>query len=147
MSVRFSTSPPGRGPGVTGNKDNPRHARTVPDVVADADPQSGMAIFVDGSWSQGGGTSLATPLWSGMAAAINTYLVRKGLKKMGFVNPALYDLAAAKPAFAPFHDITVGNNLRYAAGPGFDVATGLGSPDAWNLARDLETYQRNGGRP
>ena len=136
-----------RGPGVTGNKDNPRHARTVPDVVADADPQSGMAIFVDGSWSQGGGTSLATPLWSGMAAAINTYLVRKGLKKVGFVNPALYDLAAAKPAFAPFHDITVGNNLRYAAGPGFDVATGLGSPDAWNLARDLETYQRNGGRP
>lgn len=136
-----------RGPGVIGNKDNPRHARTVPDVVADADPQSGLSVVIQGSWSQGGGTSLATPLWGGMVAAINSYLVRKGLKKSGFINPALYDLAAAKPAFAPFHDITVGTNLRYEAGPGFDVATGLGSPDAWSLARDLETYQRNGGKP
>lgn len=136
-----------RGPGVTTNRDNPRGRRMVPDVVAVSDPQSGLAIFIDGAWSQGGGTSLAAPLWGGMVAAINSYLTRRGLKKVGFLNPALYDLAAGKPAYPPFHDITVGSNLHYAAGPGFDVATGLGSPDAWNLARDLETYQRNGGRP
>ena len=136
-----------RGPGVTDNPQNPHNHRMIPDVVADADPSSGMAIFVDGSWSQGGGTSQAAPMWAAYITLINAYLVKKGLKRVGFVNPALYDLAAGKPPFPPFHDITVGNNLLYPAGRGFDIATGLGSPDVWNLARDLETYQRKGGKP
>jgi kumamolisin len=136
-----------RGPGVTDNPQNPKRHRMIPDVVADADPSSGMAVFIDGGWSQGGGTSQAAPMWAGFITLINAYLVKKGLKRVGFVNPALYDLAAGKPAFAPFHDVTVGNNLLYDAGPGFDIASGLGSPDVWNLARDLETYQRKGGKP
>jgi kumamolisin len=136
-----------RGPGVTDNPLNPNRHRMLPDVVADADPSSGMALFIDGDWSQGGGTSQAAPMWAGFITLINAYLVKKGLKRVGFVNPALYDLAAGKPAFPPFHDVTVGNNLLYSAGPGFDIPSGLGSPDVWNLARDLEAYQRQGGKP
>jgi len=147
VSALFAQPSWQKGPGVTGNKDNPGNRRMVPDVVADADPQSGMALVIDGSWTQGGGTSQSAPIWAGIVAGINSYLAKKALKKVGFINPALYDLAAGKPAFPPFHDVQFGSNLAYTAGPGFDVATGLGSPDAWNLARDLETYQRNGGKP
>ena len=147
LSTLFDQPAWQRGPGVSQNKDNPAHKRMIPDVVADASPQSGLAIKGGDGWSQGGGTSLSAPLWAGMTALINSYLVKKGLKRVGFLNPALYDLAAGKPAFPPFNDITVGNNQVYSAGPGFDVATGLGSPNVWNLARDLETYQRNGGKP
>jgi kumamolisin len=136
-----------RGPGITNNPQNPQGHRMLPDVVADADPSSGMAIFDGGAWSQGGGTSQSAPIWAAAVTLINAYLVKKGLKRVGFVNPALYDLAAGKPPYPPFHDITVGTNLRYTAGPGFDIASGLGSPDVWNLARDLEAFQRQGGKP
>jgi len=36
----------------------------------------------------------------------------------------------------------VGTNLYYPAGPGYNLATGLGTPDVWNLTRDLEQDQR-----
>ena len=36
-----------------------------------------------------------------------------------------------------FHDIAAGRNLYYPATPGWDYATGLGTPDVYNLARDL----------
>ena len=101
-----------------------------------------MAIYSDGRWSSGGGTSQAAPIWAGMTAVINQYLKRQGVKPVGFMNPALYALANNPQPFPPFHDILVGSNLVYRATPGYDLATGLGSPDAWNLARDLEAYQR-----
>ena len=119
--------------------------RAVPDVSADA--ESGMAIYSDGQWSSGGGTSQAAPIWAGMTAVINQYLKRQGVKPVGFMNPALYALANSPQPFPPFHDILVGSNLVYRATPGYDLASGLGSPDAWNLARDLEAYQRAGAAP
>jgi kumamolisin len=129
------------------NQFNRDHMRSIPDVSADADPYSGMAIYdsVTG-WGQGGGTSQSAPIWAGITALINQYLKSKGLKPVGFLNPALYALARGNPPFPPFHDIVVGSDLVHPATPGYDLATGLGSPDVWNLARDLEAYQRKGGR-
>jgi kumamolisin len=55
---------------------------------------------------------------------------------VGFLNPLLYRVAATG-RYPAFHDITVGGNDFYSAGPGYDMVTGLGTPDVWNLARDL----------
>jgi kumamolisin len=134
-----------KGPNVSSNQYNPNHRRMVPDVSADADPTTGMTLYMNGSLQQGGGTSQAAPLWAGLTAVINGYLKKKGLKAVGFMNPALYDIAAGKPPYPAFHDVVLGTNLTYPATPGYDLSTGLGSPDGFNLARDFEQYQRNGG--
>jgi subtilase family serine protease len=121
--------------------------RQEPDVSADADPTTGAAVYSPsyGGWIQGGGTSQAAPIWAGLTALINQYLLSKHLPVSGFVNPALYALAAGHPIYPPFYDVTVGSNLHFAAKPGYDLASGLGTPNAWNLARDLEAYLKSGG--
>lgn len=119
--------------------------RTVPDVSAIGDPETGLLNYTDGDWNQGGGTSLATPVWAAITALLDQYLQKQGQKALGFYDPALYALAAGSPGHPPFHDITTGGNLVYNAGPGYDLASGLGSPDVWNLAQDLLAYEKNGG--
>ena len=98
--------------------------RGVPDVAADADPQTGYQVVIDGSPGVIGGTSAVAPLW----AALIARLAQAGGAKFGLIQPALY--AAATPgAVAPgFRDITQGNNGVYSAGPGWDACTGLGVP-------------------
>lgn len=134
-----------KGPNVSSNQYNPNKRRMVPDVAADADPMTGMTIYVEGGLHQGGGTSQAAPIWAGLTAVINNYLKKKGQKSLGFMNPALYDIAAGKPPYPAFNDVTKGTNLAYPATPGYDLSTGLGSPQGYNLARDFEAYQKNGG--
>lgn len=56
---------------------------------------------------------------------------------VGFFNPILFHLASSSVPYPPFHDVTLGGNDFYAATPGYDMTTGLGSPDVYNLARDL----------
>jgi kumamolisin len=111
--------------------------REVPDVSADADPSTGAADFDGGQADQGGGTSQSAPIWAGITAVINQYLVANSRAPVGFFNPTLYLLARSQPTLPPFHDVTVGTNMIYPATPGYDMATGIGSPDAWNLAQDL----------
>ncbi|HLJ69274.1 MAG TPA: S53 family peptidase [Chloroflexota bacterium] len=129
-----------KAPGVSGRM------REEPDVAAVADTITSPRIYVGGTWLQEGGTSQAAPIWAGMTALIDGYLQKQHLRRLGFMNRALYAMANGHPRYPPFHDITVGDNLYYRAGPGYDLATGLGSPDGWNLARDLATYIRGGGR-
>jgi kumamolisin len=119
--------------------------RLVPDIAADA--ESGIAIYTtsDG-WLQGGGTSQSAPMWAGFTALMNQYLKTKGLGAVGFLNPTLYALARESQPYPPFHDITQGTNLYHQATPGYDLATGLGTPDVWNLVRDIEQYRRDQGQ-
>ena len=98
--------------------------RGVPDVAADADPQSGYDVLVDGTSAVIGGTSAVAPLWAGLIARINALAGRAA----GFVNPALYGEPSA------LRDITQGNNGGFAASPGWDACTGLGSPDGAKVA-------------
>jgi hypothetical protein len=117
--------------------------RTVPDVSADADPASGYSIYCSGDssyctgWGEIGGTSAAAPLWVGIAADINQYLLAQKQTPLGNVDAALYTLYNTSQPYAPYHDVTTGTNLYYQAGTGYDLATGIGTPNAWNIARDI----------
>jgi kumamolisin len=134
-----------QGPGVSNAALDPNGMREVPDVSAIADPATSGVYAIDGNLTSEGGTSQAAPIWAGIMALIDQYLVRHGGHKLGFANPALYALARTSQPFPPFHDVTLGSNLVYPATAGYDMATGLGTPDAWNLARDLLAYE--GGSP
>ena len=115
--------------------------RGVPDVAGDADPSTGLAIYVGGSWGLAGGTSASAPLWAGIMAIAN----QMAGHPLGFINPALYKLAASGSYTQDFHDITIGNNsvhkdvnvTGYSAVQGWDPITGLGTPDAEKLLPDL----------
>jgi kumamolisin len=114
--------------------------RCVPDISADADPATGYSIFTQGGWTSVGGTSAAAPLWAGLTAVYNQDATAAGKPKLGFANPTLYNLAKTTQTFAPFHDITTGHTstaTNWPATAGYDLATGIGTPDANNLARDL----------
>ncbi len=113
--------------------------RTTPDVALDADPDSGVAVYDSWDypslpWFQVGGTSLATPLWAGIIAMVNQGRSLIGLSSLDGPSqtlPKIYALPATD-----FHDITSGNN-GYAAGPGYDLVTGRGTPIVNLLVPDL----------
>lgn len=125
-------------------------ARGAPDVAADADPGTGMALtFSDGGRHYiligGGGTSVATPLWAAVIALADQYAGRH----LGFVNPALYQIGHSIHYQQAFHDVTTGTNTvelgaqtitGYQAIPGWDPVTGWGSPNAQILVPLLARY-------
>ena len=115
--------------------------RLAPDISAVADPFTGVKIVVDRQVIAGGGTSLSAPLWAGMVAVINQYLAHNGGPPLGSLNPLLYRLAegARLPAF---HDVVRGGNAVDNAEPGYDLVTGLGTPNVDNLAKGLLVAQR-----
>jgi kumamolisin len=94
--------------------------RMVPDVAADADPNTGYEVVVHGSATVVGGTSAVAPLYAGLFAAFGT--------KLGWVTPTLWKNQTC------FNDITVGDNGFYRAQVGPDPCTGLGSPIGTKLA-------------
>jgi hypothetical protein len=113
--------------------------RQTPDVSALADPQSGITIYYGGSWFPIGGTSSSAPLWAAMLAEINSSSgCAAAPRGVGFVNPLLYQVAesSSRNYANAFNDITIGNNDNlgvgsgsdYLAGPGYDLASGLGTP-------------------
>ncbi len=138
----FSTQDPRpawqRGPGVITALSNGH--RQLPDVSADADPGTPWSLYVYGGLQEAGGTSAAAPFWAASMALIAQYAAAHGVNRLGFVDPILYALAASRQPFPPFHDVTRGGNRYYQATPGWDPATGLGSPDVDNLARDIVAY-------
>jgi kumamolisin len=109
--------------------------RGVPDVAADADPTTGYQVQVDNQQQTFGGTSASAPLWAALIALVN-----EGREApVGYLNPALYAIPAGSTAL---NDITTGNNdldntPGYAAGPGWDACTGLGTPNGKALLRAL----------
>ena len=128
-----------RGINLTGNR------RQVPDVSADADPHTGYSAYCTVSasgcpasgWVTVGGSSAAAPLWAGIAADINQYLTAADKPTLGSASTALYHLYNTAQTYTPYHDVTSGDNLYYPATNDYDMATGIGTPDAWNIARDL----------
>jgi subtilase family serine protease len=110
--------------------------RGVPDVAANADSTTAMALtFTGGVLLPAQGTSAATPLWAAVIALADQAAGRH----LGFVNPAIYRIARSADYHRAFHDVVTGDNsvlwptgvfLGYEAGPGWDPVTGWGSPDA-----------------
>jgi subtilase family serine protease len=130
--------------------------RMVPDLSAFADAKPGYAIIcspgVQGcgaaaqlpgpSVSFVGGTSAATPLVAGMIALWIQKARQQGLPRVGFVPPLLYSTATKVPT--TFTDIRLGGNAIYnvpccEARDGYDLASGLGSPRADDIANHLPT--------
>jgi subtilase family serine protease len=103
--------------------------REVPDVSADADPVGGYVAVYNGGWATVGGTSVAAPTLAAYAALAEASPACAG-HRIGFLNPLLY----RAPAGA-MRDVTLGGNSSggvsgFAAGPGYDMASGLGTPTA-----------------
>jgi kumamolisin len=108
-----------------------RIGRGVPDVAGNADPDTGYQVRVDNQCTVIGGTSAVAPLWAALIARLNQNLGTR----LGFVNPALYGLAAGGGALC---DILSGGNGGYHCGPGWDACTGLGRPDGGKLLEALK---------
>jgi kumamolisin len=121
-------------------RDSDGERRLTPDVAAVADPFTGVRIVFKGTDLVGGGTSQSAPIWAGLAAVMNQYLLENGGRLIGDLNPQLYRIAAGAP-FPAFRDVTLGGNAVADAGPGYDLVTGLGTPDVDNLVRNLLILQ------
>jgi hypothetical protein len=113
--------------------------RETPDVSAQADEFTGaVTVYAAefGGWITIGGTSSATPLWAAMLADIDSTPACVASGGIGFVPPKLYAIAADSTEYAAsFNDVTSGNNDvfddaggLFPATVGYDMATGLGSP-------------------
>ncbi len=111
--------------------------RATPDVSYDADPNTGVAVLSTygyGGWVQVGGTSAASPQWAALVTIADQGRALAGEPSLdGYSQtlPDLYNLPSSD-----FHDITTGNN-GFPAGPGYDLATGLGTPIANLIVPDL----------
>ena len=119
--------------------------RPMPDVAAFADAEPGYTIVCSSgvqscpptstqTLTYVGGTSASTPLVAGMIALWDQFAKQAKWPKPGFIPPMLYYIAKHAPT--SFLDITTGTNSVFSsvscckAGPGYDEATGLGSPIA-----------------
>ena len=141
--------------------------RAVPDVAYSSAVLHGVLVrwsvlgiaipgFCDPSdptdcWFLFGGTSAGSPQWAGMTVLAN----QKAGKRLGFLNSAIYQIGKVNKAYpSSFHDITSGNNsvieldasnkpvfvAGFAAGPGWDATTGIGSPIDTSLVDYLIRY-------
>jgi kumamolisin len=108
-----------------------RVGRGLPDVAANADPNTGYQVLVEGSTHVVGGTSAVAPLWAALVARLNQALGHP----VGFLNPNLYGPVYKAGAF---RDITSGNNGAYSAGPGWDACSGLGVADGTKVLAALQ---------
>ncbi len=119
--------------------------RAVPDVSYSASVEHGVLTFLDGRLFGGsgmgaylfGGTSAGAPQWAAIAAIAN----QKAGHALGFLNSAIYKIGQRAQGNS-YHDITVGTNSSlqfdvlnnpvditgFSAGPGWDAASGIGSP-------------------
>jgi len=115
------------------------NGRGYPDVAV----QGALWFMIDNTVFKGmSGTSSSVPMFATIVTLLNDRLLEKGLSPVGFINPLLYHLRATKPEI--FNDIVVGHNAcraghlgkkepiscsveRFAAVPGWDAVTGLGS--------------------
>ncbi len=116
--------------------------RNFPDVALTADD---VLVIADGGveYIGVGGTSCASPLWAGFLSLANQQAASSGHAAMGFLNPAVYNIANSPAYFNCFHDTTTGNNtwsgspnLFYATNR-YDLCTGLGTPTGTNLINAL----------
>jgi N-acetylneuraminic acid mutarotase len=97
--------------------------RSVADVSAVADPDTGVAVYVQGAWREFGGTSVASPVIA------STYALA-GASSAGS-DPVTFPYANT----SALHDVTSGANgscggtYLCTAGAGYDGPTGLGTPN------------------
>jgi hypothetical protein len=125
--------------------------RGAPDVSL---PATNPYIFYNNAPTSQPGTSDSTPLWAGYVALINQQRTSvNNLPGLGFANPPLYAVAQSSLYGTTFNDINDGSfnlapgatstNMKgFVTGPGYDLATGFGSPQCqliYQLASNTPT--------
>jgi len=98
--------------------------RTAADVAAVADPNTGVAVYVQGDWAVVGGTSASSPIVAAMIALAGN---------PSRLTSAEYIYSHASKLF----DVTSGSNANWncggdylcKAGKGYDGPTGMGTPN------------------
>ena len=112
--------------GLSGNR------RIVPDVSYNANPSTGVLVYINSVWYVMGGTSAGAPQWAAIQA-----LGRSAS------NSNFYARAKAPNNSTFFRDITSGSNGGYNAASGYDYVTGLGSPLTTNYANSIATVSNS----
>jgi len=154
MTLPGGSSYTGSSVGAPGPNSN---MRGVPDVAFQASSATGPLVYMtepgtktsgtgcgganpcSAGWYVLGGTSCSAPQWAGLIAIADQIAG----SDLGYINPALYEIAADPTKYAAdFFDVTIGNNQTtsipgYSASKGWDAVTGLGTPNAANLLPDL----------
>lgn len=116
--------------------------RGLPDVSYNADPYTGILVYLSflGVQNAGyydiGGTSEGSPQWAGIVADLNQFAGQP----LGFLNPAVYAVGGLGQFGKYGQDITLGGNSLnnvpgYYAGPGWDPASGWGTPKLSEVLR------------
>jgi subtilase family serine protease len=123
------------------------HAREVPDVAYNAAVFHGVIVAWKGSFFLFGGTSAGSPQWAGLVALAD----QMAGGRIGPINKTLYKLAKMPNGSSYFRDTADGSSNSipalgagsgtpisgFDAVPGYDMATGLGSPIASALVPAL----------
>ncbi len=126
--------------------------RNVPDIALTAD--NIVDVYTDTTLGGTvtnlvGGTSAATPLLAGYMALVNQQAAANGVPSAGFINPAIYAIAKSTNYLKCFHDVTRGDNTwdqsltNYYAVAGYDLCTGIGTPNGTNLINALVATTSN----
>lgn len=129
-----------QGVNMTFNDGSPTQ-RNFPDVAAVAN--NVFIVAEKGVQQSVGGTSCAAPLWAGYTALVNQQATVNGQGPVGFINPAVYNIGLDSDYTSDLHDITTGNNTNsialseFYATNGYDLCTGLGTPNGGNLMNTL----------
>ena len=110
--------------------------REIPDISVTGDPRVGFPTLYNGRWATYGGTSIGAPI---LSALIANAAESCGVSRIGFLNPMLYAMATRGVGF---RDVTRGSNDLYGVGVydaavGYDMASGLGSPNPTSFAAAL----------
>ena len=114
-----------------------------PDVSYNAAIDGGVLVVESPYLYFVGGTSAGSPQWAGIAALANQARALASKGPIGDLNPVLYSIYHSASYASDFHDITVGNDqlvgssVGSPAGPRYDLASGLGTPNVANLVADL----------
>jgi subtilase family serine protease len=118
--------------------------RGVPDVAYQASSGTGPLVYLGAfGWIVVGGTSCSAPQWAGLVAIADQISQASFGDNLGYINPGLYKIGSDSTRYAnDFFDVTTGNNQTssipgYPVSQGWDAVTGLGTPNAANLAPDL----------
>mgnify|MGYP000157838628 CR=1 FL=1 len=127
--------------------------RNVADVAFNADPATGqyVAVIPQGqttvSWYSMGGTSLSTPQWAGIVAIMNAKRALGSQGNLGLVQNLLYPASSQSGFYSTlFADITSGTSGTISAASGYDIPSGLGSPNVLSLLT-LATASSVGSTP
>ncbi|EQD39817.1 Peptidase S53 propeptide, partial [mine drainage metagenome] len=141
--------------------------RGVPDISAIANNTIVYQTQNGGSMQRlsYGGTSVASPVEAGIVAEMDAVLNHYKQQNLGYLNPIIYKIANEEVSpltftgttgylqtgvynstlpLTAFYDVKYGRNHVYNASFGYDLVTGWGSIDAYNLTMYLLSVNYSG---